>query len=151
MKRYLQDTLNINRYNLFGIFLLLPAFIVFTMDLLSRILQGDLSHYNRPVFRFLSHTPLYCEPVLFIWVIVFPFLAIIVNLIPFFKNLCKKHANIKSLSFIKQNFLTAIILLFAILFILLIRFHDFVPCMVHSILKIGFFQLFNVISVCEKA
>ena len=61
---------------------MLPAFTVFMIDILGRIAQGDLTHYNRGIYNFLSHTPLYWTPVLFTWIIAFPAIAIILEIIP---------------------------------------------------------------------
>ncbi len=151
IKKYMQQTFNINKYNIFGVILLLPAFIVFCIDLGSRIIQGDLVHYNRPVYKLLSHTPLYWTPVLFVWVIIFPLLAVGINLIPIITKAVKDRDHLKSKTFIKQNFTTLLILTFGLFFVLLVKYHDFAPCMVHGILKVGFGQLDHIVEVCRKA
>ncbi|SRR5258708_22323 len=99
VKKYLQNTLRINRYNIIGALLLLPFLSVFVIDLVARISQGDLVHYNRPVYNLLSHTLFYWTPILFIWVILFPTLAILVNLIPLIQNIVKKHQTVNRVFF----------------------------------------------------
>lgn len=151
MKKYVQQTLQINKYNIIGGVFLLPAVFVFLLDIVSRIAQGDLVHYNRPVYAFISHTPLYWQPVLFTWVIVFPFLAIGINCIPLLKNLIRKHGNIKNWQFFRQNLITILLLGFGTFFILLVKFHDFGPCMVHGIARLGFEHFTHIVAVCKNA
>src|SRR5207248_2005156 len=100
MKRYLQNTLHMNKYNIIGGILLLPFFIMMVIDTLARVIQGDLFHYNRSVYAFLSHTPLYWFPVLFTWTFLFPFLAIVLNLIPIVIQGTRKRVHVRSLVFV---------------------------------------------------
>lgn len=151
MKKYLGKTLHINKYNIIGLVLLLPFFSVFLISLFARIAQGDLTHYNRPVYSLLSHSLLYWFPVLFTWVILFPALAIIVNLVPLIKNIIKKHGSLFEFSFIRQNAITLLILAVGIGFLAIIKFHDFAPCFIHGILQVGVGQLPKIISVCHNA
>src|SRR6185437_13165118 len=72
VKKYIHKTLHITTYNIIGAVLLLPFFSIFLIDILARIIQGDLTHYNRPVYALLSHSLLYWFPVLFTWVVLFP-------------------------------------------------------------------------------
>src|SRR5579872_2524246 len=94
LRKYMQKTFRINKYNIIGFLLLLPFFSVFIIDLIARIAQGDLTHYNRPVYALLSHSLLYWFPVLFTWVIIFPALAVLFNVIPLLKDIHKKHNDI---------------------------------------------------------
>jgi len=151
IKKYLQKTLHINVFNIVGSLFLLPAFIVFCIDLISRIAQGDLVHYNRPVYSFLSHTPLYWYPVLFTWVILFPFLTVLINVFPLVRNIIKNQGNIKNRKFIIQNIITIALLSFAAFFILLVKFHDFGPCMLHGIARYGFERFTHIVTVCKNA
>lgn len=151
MKQYLQQILHINKYNVVGGIFLLPAFIVLCIDVVSRIVQGDLVHYNRPVYSFMSHTPLYWYPVLFTWVIIFPFLAVVINLIPLVKNISKTHGKSKYMRFIAQNIITILLVSFAAFFILIVKFHDFGPCMLHGIARLGFEHLTKIVAICRNA
>lgn len=152
MMKYVQNTLHINKFNVIGGILLLPAITVFFIDVFSRIVQGDLAHYNHPVYSFMSHTPLYWQPVLVTWVIVFPLLAVGINLIPLLKNLITKHHNkIKSWNFLWQNLITLLLLGFGTFFILLVKFHDFGPCMLHGIARLGFEHFNHIVEVCNNA
>lgn len=151
MKKYTQQTLHINKYNIIGGLLLLPFFSVFLINVSARIAQGDLTHYNRPVYSLLSHSLLYWFPVLFTWVILFPTLAIIINLVPLIKNIIKKHGSLFDFSFIRQNAITLLILAVGIGFLAIIKLHDFAPCFVHGILRFGFEKTFDIISYCRNA
>lgn len=150
-KKYFQTILQINKYNVIGGIFLLPAGLVFLIDLVSRIIQGDLIHYNRPVYAFMSHTPLYWQPVLFTWVFILPILAVLINFVPLVKALIKKHRSIKSWSFLIQNLITVLLLGFGIFIILLVRFHDVGPCMLHGLARLGFEHFTDIVAVCKNA
>ena len=151
MKKYLRQTLHINMCNIIGSVFLLPSFIVFSIDLIARILQRDLVHYNRPVYAFLSHTFFYQFPILFIWAVVFPLLAVVINLIPVITYAQKKRFQITNFTFVKQNLASIIIFSFGIFFILLIKLHDFAPCTFHGLMRLGITQLPHIISLCRNA
>ncbi len=151
MKKYLQQTFHINTYNVIGGILLLPIFIVFFIDVIARIVQGDLVHYNRPVYAFLSHTFFYQFPIQFTWVVLFPILAVAINIVPLIGNARKKHFNVLNLTFLKRNAISILFLVFGLFFVLLIKFHDFAPCMFYGLTHFGFGQLNHIISVCRKA
>ncbi len=151
MKKYLQQTLHINRYNVIGLILLSPALAVFAIDLVARIVQGDFSHYNRPVYNFLSHTPLYWYPVLFSWVILFPMLAVVVNIIPFLTKKREKSLPFFSAAFLRKNVIALLVMGIGLFFIAIVKLHDFAPCMIHGLLKVGFGQFNHIITVCRKA
>lgn len=141
IRKYLQQTLHINKYNLVGFILLLPILIVSAIDLISRIMQGNLFRYNRATYAFLSHSFLYKFPVIFIWVVLFPVLAVAINIIPLITKRDKKHINI----------LSVVVLIAGLSFLAMIKLHDFAPCVVHGLFKVGIGQLPHVISVCRKA
>ena len=150
MKKYLQQTLHINKFNVIGGVLLLPAFLVLCIDIISRIAQGDLVHYNRLVYNLLSHTPLYWQPILFTWIIVFPFLAVLINTIPLIKNVIKNNGHVKDMRFLIQNLITVLLIFFGTFFILLVKFHDFGPCILHGIARLGFEHFTHIVAVCKK-
>lgn len=151
MKKYLQQTLHINTYNIISLVFLLPVILMTGIEIISRIVQGDLTHYNRPVYAFFSHTFLYWTPVLFTWVILFPLIAAILSLIPLIKSLAKKNTPLFSWVFIQKNILGIAILLFGLGFIALIRLHDFAPCVIHGLTHVGFGQFSHIIAVCRNA
>ena len=151
MKKYLQQTFHINSYNLVSIVLLLPILLMTGIDIVSRFVQGDLVHYNRPVYTFFSHTFLYWRPVLFTWVILFPLLAVIISVIPLVKSLQEKKVSLLSWAFVRKSIFGVAILLFGLGFIALIRLHDFVPCMFYGLTHFGFANLNHILSVCKKA
>ena len=140
MKKYFR----LNNYNIIGGILVLPVFLVFLIDIFGRIAQGDLSHYNRTTYNFLSHTPLYWTPILFTWIILFPAIAIILNIIPLLQNR-------KNRAFVKNNIITIGILAFGLFVLVLVKFHDFAPCFVHGIISRGFNDLPQILSYCSKA
>lgn len=150
MKKYLFKTLHFNTCNIIGALLLLPFLSVFLIDVVARISQGDLTHYNRPVYTFLSHTFLYQKPVLLVWVILFPAIAVLINLIPLIQNSFKKHRSLFHLSFIKQNIITFSILAMGIGFLALLKLHDFAPCSFHGILRFGLQKLPFILSYCKN-
>ncbi len=148
VKKYLRQELQVNKYNIVGGFLLLPIITMSVIDLFSRIAQGDLLHYNRASYVFLSHTFLYRTPVLFAWVILFPLLSSVINIIPLIINLRK---NASKLLFIKKNIISIFILSIGFFFVLLIRLHDFAPCVIHGIINIGVNQMPRIINFCKNA
>ena len=134
----------LNNFNIIGGVLMLPAFTVFMIDILGRIAQGDLTHYNRGIYNFLSHTPLYWTPVLFTWIIAFPAIAIILNIISVLKNRNNR-------VFVRKNYASFLILFFGLFLLFLVKFHDFAPCFVHGLFLKGFGNLNLIIGVCSKA
>lgn len=151
MKKYVNKTLHINRYNVIGTLLLLPFLSVLSIDLLARFAQDDITHYNRPLYLYLSHTVFYWTPILVIWVILFPTLAVLLNLIPLIQNIIKKHGSLFKLSFIKHNALTLTILAIGLGFLAIIKLHDFAPCIFHGLLRFGVGKLPYIFSYCKNA
>jgi hypothetical protein len=151
MKKYLIQTFHVNKYNIVGGVLLLPFLTMFAIDLIARIVQGDMTRYNRPVYVYISHTPLYWTPVLFSIVILFPLLAVLFNLIPLIVNALKKHTHIFHLTFLKQNSIALAIVLVSLSFLAIIKLHDFAPCMVHGIIGLGVGEMPKIISICKNA
>ena len=149
IRKYLSTELNLNIYNMFGFIFLLPAMLMFLTDLLSRISQGDLTHYNRSVYYFLSHTPLYWYPVLVTWTILLPGLALLINLVPFIKSKIK-HKNMTFTKLISLNWFSALLSVISLGFITIVKLHDFAPCMIHGIFLKGFNNLGLVIKVCKN-
>lgn len=151
MKKYLQQTLHVNSYNIISVIFLLPVILMTCVEVISRITQGDLTHYNRPVYAFFSHTFLYWTPVLYTWVILFPLLAAVISFIPIVKSFLKRKTGLSSLKFILPNIIGIAISLFGLGFIALIRLHDFVPCTIHGLTNLGFEKLNYILSVCRNA
>jgi len=149
MKKYLQQTLKLNNFNLVSLILLLPFLIMGCIDFAGRILQGDLGRYNPATYAALSNTPLYWYPILFTWVILFPILAVIISLIPLAIN--SKKSSWHGIDYLKQNPVNVIIITVGILLLAAVKLHDFLPCMVHSITLQGFGKLPAIISLCRKA
>jgi hypothetical protein len=151
MKKYIHETLQIDKFNIIGGLLLLPFFIVFLIDLATRIAQGDLTRYNRPVYAILSHSLLYWLPVLFTWVVIFPTIAVLLNIIPLIKNVSKFHNDVFHFSFLRKNIFSLLILAVGFGFLALIALHDFAPCVAHGLLRLGFTKLPYIISFCNNA
>ncbi len=139
LKTYLRQNFRFTGLHLLGLLLLLPSISVLSLDVISRILQGDLIHYNRPVYAFLSKTFFYRTPVLFIWVILFPALAVLINLLPF---ISAKY---------RGRLVSFILLVFGLGFLSIILFHDFAPCMLHGLFSHGFSQFGRLLSFCRQA
>ena len=149
MKKYLQQTLKLNNYNLVSMILLLPFLIMGCIDLAGRILQGNLGHDNPAIYAALSQTPLYWYPILFTWVILFPILAVIISLIPLAIN--SKKSSWRSIDYLKQNPVSVIIITVGILLLAVVILHDFAPCMVNNIMLQGFGHFQSIISLCRNA
>jgi hypothetical protein len=149
MKKYLQQTLKLNNYNLVSLILLLPFLIMGCIDLAGRILQGNLGHDNPAIYAALSQTPLYWYPILFAWVILFPILAVIISLIPLAIN--SRKSSWRGFDTLKQNPVSFIIITVGILLLAAVKLHDFLPCLVHSISLQGFGKLPTIISLCRNA
>ncbi len=151
VKIYLKQTLHINKYNVIGGILLFPIFTMTGLEIISRIVQGDLFHYNRPFYRLLSHSPLYWFPILFTWVILFPLLAIVVNLLPLLMDMRKRHVHILNVSFFKRHMFSLAILAIGALFFIAMQLHDFAPCFLIGLTKRGIGQIPSIISFCRGA
>jgi hypothetical protein len=148
MKKYLQQTLHISKYNVIGFIFLLPFLLMFATDLISRIAQGDLTHYNRPVYHYLSQTPLYWTPVLFSIVVVFPLIAVIINAIPLLQQREKK---VLSWVYLQKNSITLLLIAIGLGCIAIIKLHDFLPCMIHGILNGGLAHFTKMFPYCQRA
>jgi len=151
VKKYTRNILHLNKYNILGVFFLLPFVSVFFIDVISRIVQGNLSHPNELVLHGLYNTPLYWFPILFTWVIIFPLLAFAVNVIPLVIKLLMKGRKFTNVLFIKENIVTIAISLTGIFVISLVTLHDFLPCLINSLLVHGGSNLGNIILVCRNA
>lgn len=151
MKKYLSQALNVNKYNVIGAIFLLPIVFMIVIEFISRVIQGDMFHYNRSFYHFISHSPLYWSPVLFTWVIIFPLIAIFINIIPLVKRSSKTKPSFFSFKFLEQNIVSILILFAAFTFLFLLKFHDFIPCMMQGIIRIGFGKIPYILSICQKA
>ena len=156
MNGRLRNTLHINKYNIAGVILLLPFIILFGIDFLGRLVQGDFTHYNKAFYNVVSHTILYNNyngqaPLLWTILVYSPILAAVLNLIPFIASLKqnKKKITASALFFISP---LALIIMSIGLFCLLIVFgHDVIPCFVHGIISHGLGNIMPTIEVCKKA
>lgn len=146
----------ITKYNILGAVFLLPFFTLFVIDLLGRIVQGDLTHYNRAWYQVISHTILYSTyngqaPFLWLVMVFFPILAVLLNIIPVVSFVTKRKTNL-SLQYIFLAKPLAIIFIGLGLFFLLVVFgHDFFPCMVHGLLSHGIKKFGEVAAFCRNA
>ncbi|MCL4384096.1 hypothetical protein M1116_01455 [Patescibacteria group bacterium] len=154
-KHGLLNYLHFNRYHLLGGILLSPFITLLSYDLIGRLVQGDLFHYNRAFYYFISHTFLYANyfgrPYL-LWLIIVlaPIIAIIINLLPFiFLIVNIKQNNFSRILF--SNFITFIIIFTGLLALLIVYGHDFFPCFIQAIYHRGLQNIFNIISICQKA
>lgn len=151
MKSYFQKTLNLSWQNVLRLILLLPFFTILSIDAISRIIQGDLFHYNRTVYGFLSHTPVYWFPVFFTWIVVFPLLAVLINGVPLVRQIGQKHTSLFSFAFVKQNISSFLLLGIGLAFLAFLPLHDFAPCMLHGILSRGLQELIPLLQYCRNA
>lgn len=150
-KTYFRKTLNLNIFNILGFIFLIPFFSLFLIDLIGRLVQGDLFHYNRTFYKVVSQTPLYSSTqALFFWLILLPFLAVSLNLIPLlFWVFQKNELTLKKL--LLRNAFSWIVILSGLFFLLVVFGHDFLPCFVNSILFHSGAGIGTVISVCKNA
>jgi hypothetical protein len=114
-----------------GIFLL-PFLVFLFIEIISRIAQGDLFHYNRQVYGVLSQTLFYWLPVQFTWAFLFPLLVILLNIFTITKQAKKDHERILSSKFIKDNIVSFLLLLVGLVFLAIIAPH-FIPFVLHGI------------------
>ena len=149
MKKYLHRTPKLNNYNLVSLILLLPFLLMAGIDLISRILQGDLFHYNRAAYAAVSQTPLYWYPILFTWVILFPILAIVISIIPLALN--SRKVSVPGVAYLGQYAGSVILIALAAMLLAFIKLHDFLPCLMQNISMTGFRDLPSIISLCRKA
>lgn len=151
MKKYLQQTFHINKYNVIGGILLLPFVIIFSADFIARVVQGDLTHYNRPFYAFLSHNYILTGQAQIFWVILFPLIAVVLNIIPFVSSLMhhKKKFTLGSLFF--ANPLAIIIAGLGFLSLIIAFGHDVIPCFFNGIFLHSVFNIGKLISICRNA
>lgn len=154
MRNYIQQTLHINRYNIIGSILLLPFITLMAMDLIGRIVQGDLFHYNKSFYAFISHTFIYASyngksPFLWTALIFFPILAILTNIVPLLFTLQKKGTKKRTISIITSNTPAFLVLGIGLFCLFMIYGHDIIPCTIHGILRKGFTDFFNILNYCR--
>lgn len=154
MKKYLQQSLHINKSNIVGALLLLPFLTLLGIDFLGRLVQGDLMHYNMTWYSVMSHTILYSTfnghaYLLWIVFIAAPIIALALNVIPVIKYLHpRKKITLKTLLF--TNPIAIAIIGIAFFALLIVYGHDFFPCIVHGLLN-GAVNKENIIAVCKNA
>jgi hypothetical protein len=141
---------HLNGFNIMGIIFLIPIFLMLVADFSSRIIQGNLLHYNGATYNYFSHSFLYQRPVIYIWVIILPVLAIILNALSLIVKR-GKHTRFLSTVFIKNNFITILILLFGFGVIFMIKFHDFLPCVINAAYSGGIRHIGPYLKTCSKA
>ncbi len=156
MKRYLQKTFLVNRYNVIGSILLLPFFLLLVSDFIGRAVQADFSHPNLSFYNFLSGTILYRSyngqaPLLWMTLVFSPILAIIINFIPIVSSLTKKNEKLLFSKLLFANPLAVVIVAMGFLFIVIAFGHDVIPCFVYHLISNGLQNLGNTISVCRNA
>ncbi len=151
MEHYLKSTLRFNKYNIIGLILLLPFFTILSIDAASRIIQDDLFSYNRTVYGFLSHTPIYWFPVLFTWIVVFPLLAVVINVLPLVRQVVQKRTSLFSFEFVKSNIGTFLLLGIGLAFLAFIPLHDLAPCVLHGVLSKGIGEFISLLQYCRNA
>lgn len=149
MKHYFQHTFHINTYTLISAILLLPFVFMSGVDIIARIVQGDFGKPNHAVYSLLGHTFLYATPILFIWVLAFPLIALILTTISLIINETK--VRMLSLQFIRNNLVSIILLIIAIGCIGIVRFHDFAPCVIKNVRSNGLGNIQQIVSVCNNA
>lgn len=150
-KKYMRDVLHFNKYNALGILFLLPFISVFLLDIVSRIFQGNLLRPNTLMLHGLYNSPLYWFPILFVWVFLFPVVAVFLNIIPLIKSCLKNRKHILSLTFLNMNFGTLMILFIALSAVACLYLHDFLPCVMTSVLSQGIVKIWHILSVCRNA
>ena len=127
-----RNKFQIKPYHLISGIFLFPFLIILSIEVLSRVAQGDLVHYNRQVYGFLSQTPIYWLPVLFTWAFLFPLLAVLLNLFTIVKQAKREHERISSLKFIKKNIVSYLFMFTGLAFLAIIAPH-FIPFLIHGI------------------
>lgn len=151
LKKYAEQTLHITSYNTIGALLLLPFFLMLNLDAIARLLQGNLSHPNPIVYEKLSRTVFFNPPAIFLWAIVFPLSAIIINLFALIPRIQKYRGNIISLNFMKTSIPTFAIIGIGLCFFTVIIGHDFIPCMINNLLAQGLGHFTHLIQLCKHA
>ena len=150
-KKYMKNVLHFNKYNALGIFFLLPFVSMFAIDLVTRLITGNLLRPNVQLLNGIYNSPLYWGPILFMWVILFPLLAVAINVIPLIKNTVKSKNGIWNSTFLKVNLVTLAIILLGLSWVLFLKVHDSVPCFINHIINQGFTDFGHTIKVCKKA
>lgn len=147
----IKNYFHLSAYNSIGALLLLPFLTLLGLDLLGRLVQGDLTHYNRAWYQAITHSALYREPLLLQLVFVYgPMLAVILNLIPLAASFrTTKKRTLGRLFF--ANPLGVIVMGVGFLCLFIVYGHDFAPCMVHGMFSHGFSSFSKLIAVCGNA
>lgn len=147
MNTYLQNYLHLNRWNLIGAFLLLPIFTMAVIDTITRLAPAG----RNAIMENIYHSPLYYAPVLRTWVLVFPIIALILNALPLAVSVRKAEKGTSSLSLIRNNIATLIVFGAAACFLVVLKLHDFAPCVLHNLLKQGLSDIPGILGYCRNA
>jgi len=152
-KQGLKNYFRISNLNILGIIFLLPFLSLFGLDFIGRIVQFDLTHYNMTFYKAISHTFLYVNynghlPFLWTALIFLPVFAVLINLFAFTQSL-KRLRKLSIKNFLLSNPVSLIIILIGLFNLLVVFGHDFIPCLVQGVFKVGL-NLPLVISVCRN-
>ncbi len=151
MKKKLYSTIHLHWYSVVGSVFLLPFFFTLSADVIARVLQGDLFHYSRPLYYFLSQTPFYAYPMFLAWMLVLPIAAVLINLIPLLMKVSEKPALFTDQRFLLKNSVSIIIVGAGLAFLAIIFLHDVVPCIVNGVIFGGLQEFFPILKHCSNA
>lgn len=151
IKKYLVQTLHITRYNIAGGILLLPFGILFTLDFLGRLVQGDFTRYNRAWYAAITQSVLYREPIVIRALLIYaPLAAVIINITPLLQAVFSTNRiTVRKLLFTSPFAILIIVL--GLGFLGIVYGHDVIPCTIHGILSHGLLQLPKILTVCKNA
>jgi hypothetical protein len=150
-KQGIKQYFHITRYTIIGALLLVPFLTLLGLDVLGRLIQGDLAHYNKSWYAAITQSALYREPLMLQAIFIFaPLLAVVLNLIPILASLrAAKKPTVRTLFL--ANPLALGVSGLGLLCLFIIYGHDVVPCMVNGLFSHGFQTFFNLIAVCRNA
>lgn len=150
-KQGIKNYFHIRTSNVIGAVLLIPFLTLLGLDLLGRVVQGDLTHYNRAWYQAITHSVLYREPILIQVIFIFaPLLAVALNVVSLLSSLrTTKKPMIPAL--ILTNPLSVIVTALGLFCLMVVYGHDVFPCMVHGIFSHGFGSFFKLVAVCGNA
>lgn len=149
-KQGIKKYFHITSYNIVGLLLLLPFITLFSLDIIGRLIQGDVTRYNRAWYAAITQSVLYKEPIILQMVFIFgPILAVLLNIIPIVISLQKtKNPTFSKLMY--GNPLAVILIGIGIVCLLIVYGHDFFPCIVHGLLRFDVGKLPYIISYCNN-
>ncbi len=138
--------IQISVYNMMGGIFLFPFLFALSVDFVSRLIQGNLSHPNNAALSTMNNTFLYNGTILRIWLLVLPALAIIVNVYPLIQRYIHKEKVISM-----KTIFSIIIIFLGLSFIAIVRLHDFAPCVMNGFFLHGNTNLSQLINNCQRA